>query len=127
MGSGTKAAARGARRGWLGAIGLALLLASGSGCVVVGRGNHAYDDYRRIEDEDFRYQRDYDFYVGVNLPSVYWCDGDFYREHGDGYWEWSRHPRGPWYYVANEHVPSRLWKAYRKPPGNKHRKDRDRD
>ncbi len=123
----SSAAGLGARRGWLAALGLALALAGGSGCFVVERGNHGREEYRRVDEEDFRYQRDYDFYVGVNLPSVYWCDGDFYREHGDGYWEWSRHPRGPWYYVANEQVPPRLWKAYGKAPKRKHERDRDRD
>ena len=117
----------GMQRGWWRALGLALVLASASGCFVMERSDRGRDGYRRVEEEDFRYRSDYDLYVGVNLPSVYWCDGDFYRPHGDGDWEWSRHPRGPWYYVASEHVPPRLWKARGKSPRNKNEKHRDRD
>jgi len=118
----------GRRRGSLRALGLGLILALASGCFVVERRDSGREGYRRVEDEDFSYRRDVDLYVGVNLPSVYWCDGDFYRPHSQGYWEWSRHPRGPWYYVANEKIPPRLWKAYGKAPrSNKQENRRDRN
>lgn len=127
MRSNSSAARRGSRRGWLGALGLALVMATGSGCFVVERSDHGRDGYRRVEDEDFRYRSDDDLYVGVNLPSVYWVDGDFWRPRGDEYWEWSRHPRGPWYSVDDDHVPSRLRKAHGKSPRYKKNDRRDND
>lgn len=56
-------------------------------------------------------------YVGVHLPDVFFHDGRYFRESGQGRWEVSASGDGDWKVAASSKVPDVVVKANAAPPG----------
>jgi len=63
------------------------------------------------------YDSERGIYVGVNLPDVFFHEGRYYRESGDGEWQISLSGDGDWSVSVSSSVPDVVVKAKRAHPG----------